>query len=378
MSLKKEFEKSIRKTKHFLLQRSYKNFKINYFKNNYSDTKRLILIFTLSGTHKITGGILSICTIFSVFKNLKSTHNCNVISSFLPYKKDLDYKYRNFENEMIIYNFNEIKKLFKNLDYLEIHIPDMMVIEFNKNNIKMDPFFKWITEIKEVHINILNQNDLLMPSIDHIEALKEISPNLTMTMAHQQYATIEKRNYYGMPIHLLSPWLNPVPYKKRGYSEKENLILYSPDEIQSVPNSSTITKKEIITHLKENLKHYKFIEIKNMKYDVYKDYASRSKFALTFGEGLDGFFCEPIVSGGISFAVYNEIFFTKDFENLPTLYNSFDELKEKIVDDINYFDNNENYTNYHQILNEILGKKYSFDKLKIDAKEFYLKQYDFK
>ena len=310
MSIKNEFRKSIRKTKHFLLQRSYKNFKNNYFKNNYSDTKRLILFFTPNGTHRINGGILSICTIYSVFKEIKNIHNCDVISSFLPYKKDLDYKYRNFENEMIIYRFNDIINLFDNLDYLEIHIPDIMLVEFKKNNIKMKPFFEWLKQINNVHVNILNQNDLLMPNIKHVMALKEIFPNITMTMAHQQYATIEKRNYYEMPIHLLSPWLNPIPYKKRGYSEKENLILYSPDKIQSVPNGSTITKGEVITHLKKNLKHYKFIEIKNMKYDAYKDYASRSKFALTFGEGLDGYFTETVFSGGISFAVYNNTFFT--------------------------------------------------------------------
>jgi len=378
MSIKKEINRSLRNIEHFLLQKSYKNFKIKEFQNNYTNTKRLILFFTPSGTHKISGGILSICTIYSVIKELKNIHQCNVISSFLPNEKDTDYKYRTFENEMTIYRFDEIKNQFNNLDYLEIHIPDVLVIEFEKNSIKMKPFFEWLNQMKNVHINILNQNNLLMPSLENVLALKLITPSITMTMAHQQYTTIENRKYYDMPIHLLSPWLNPIPYKKRSYSEKENLILYSPDEIQRTPNGSIITKNEIINHLKLNLKHYKFIEIKNMKYDVYKEYASRSKFALTFGEGLDGYFTEAVFSGGVSFAVYNDIFFTEDFQNLTTLYSSFDELKEKIANDIHHFDNKKNYEIYHSIQSEILAKKYSFEKLRTDIKEYYLKEYDFK
>ena len=93
-----------------------------------------------------------------------------------------------------------------------------------------------------------------------------------------------------------------------------------------------------------------------MKYDVYKDYASRSKFAITFGEGLDGYYTETVYSGGISFAVYNEIFFTKEFENLHSLYKSFDELLKKIVSDIKYFENEENYNRYNDIQNTILSK----------------------
>ena len=115
-----------------------------------------------------------------------------------------------------------------------------------------------------------------------------------------------------------------------------------------------------------------------MKYDVYKDYASRSKFAITFGEGLDGYYTETVYSGGISFAVYNEIFFTKEFENLHSLYKSFDELLKKIVSDIKYFENEENYNRYNDIQNTILSKMYSFEKLKSNVEQFYLNNFDIK
>jgi hypothetical protein len=377
MSLKNESIKLIRKTRGFLFQRKFKDIKNNNIKLNHPDTKKLILFFVPDGAYRLTGGILSICTIHSVVKELKHIHNCDVIASFLPNKKEKDYKYRKFKNDMIIYSFNEIETHFKTLDFLEIQIPDVMITSFKKENKEMSKFFKWTEGLDNIKINILNQNDLLMPALENVQDLRKIFPNMTMTVAHEQYATIEKRNYYNMPLHLLSPWLSPTPYLKRSYSEKENLILYSPDEIQSVPNGSSITKKEIIASLKMNLKHYKFIEIKNMKYDTYKDYASRSKFAITFGEGLDGYFTETVFSGGISFAVYNKIFFTHEYENLQSLYSSFDELMCKITDDIKYFDEISNYENYHHIQDNIISKKYSHDKLKSDVENFYLNQYDF-
>ena len=241
MSLKKDFFKLLHKIKSFILQRQFKSFKDNYFKNNFSKTKKLIMIFVPSDTDRINGGILSICTIHSVIKELKHIHNCDVVASFLPFKNETDYKYRNFENDMIIFTFKEIATYFKDLEFVEIHIPDVMITTFKKENKKMLSFFKWVEQLAMVKVNILNQNDLFMPPSEDIENLKNIFPDITMTVAHEQYLTPEKREYYGMPIHQLSPWLSPIPYKKRKFAEKENLILYSPDKIQSVPISQKST-----------------------------------------------------------------------------------------------------------------------------------------
>ena len=199
-----------------------------------------------------------------------------------------------------------------------------------------------------------------------------------MTTAHERYTNIEKRELYNMPLHLFSAWLTPTPYRKRTFEEKENLIIYSPDDINTVSNSSTLNKKDIIKNLEAKLPHYTFLEIKNMKYDVYKEYASKAKFAITFGEGLDGYLTETIFSGGISFGVYNKVYFTDDFKNLPSIYQSFNELSEKIVDDIKYYDTLEHYNTYHNQLYTIVTKSYSYDIFKEKVTQFYLKNFDFK
>jgi hypothetical protein len=377
MSVKKDLIKLKFKIIAILNKPKYSKFKNEYFAKNYSETKRLIVFFVPDGAYRINGGILSICTIYKTLKTLKSIHNCEVIASYLPGVNYSDYKYRTFENEIVIYNFSEINKKFTALDYIQIHVPEIMVELFKTKSKKFEILFDFLKKCKEVELNILNQNDLFMPSKVYLDYLKSRFNAITMTVAHKKYASLEKRNEYNLPTHLLSPWLNPVPYKVRSYEEKENLVIYSPDKIQWVPNQTNLSKEEIISNLKSKLPHYKFVEIKNLKYDAYKDLASRAKFALTFGEGLDGYFIEAVFSGGISFAVYNENFFTEEYKNLDTLYDTFDELNANIVSKINELDQKEKYYNKHVEIAAIVNKSYSIKYLETDLKEFYNKKYDF-
>lgn len=377
MSIKKDLKKVVYLIKNKINASKYKKAKEHYFTENYTKTRRLIVFFVPTGSNKISGGILSICSIYRIVKNLKQLHNCDVIASYLPNKKDDDFKYRTFENEMVIYNFYEIEEKFSNLEYLQIHVPEIMVSVFKDKEAKLKSFYNFIKKIKITELNILNQNDLFMPSIDYINFVKSKFNSATITVAHKKYATLEKREQYNLPLHLLSPWLNPVPYKVRSYEEKENLIIYSPDKIQWIPNETTLTKEEIIKNLELKLPNYIFKEIKDLKYDDYKELASKAKFAITFGEGLDGYFTETVFSGGISFAVYNEYFFSEEFKNLQTLFHSFNDLNKKIVEKIKSLDNKVEYNKTHLKIGTIVNNLYSLNHLENDLKEYYTKKYDF-
>ena len=63
--------------------------------------------------------------------------------------------------------------------------------------------------------------------------------------------------------------------------------------------------------------------VQNLTYEEFKAAISRAKWALTFGEGLDGYFVEPIFCGCVSFAVYNERFFTEAFRSFRTVYQDY-------------------------------------------------------
>lgn len=370
MSISKEIKKIKRKYKSWIFKNSFK-------KSDFKKSKRLILFFVPREVDVISGGILSICTIYKVVKELEALHNCNVVASFLPNVKGLDYKFSKFENNMVIFNFKEITNYFNDLEFLEVHIPDYMIPLFKHNNLDLSCFSDWAFQSDFFKANILNQNDLLMPDLIHVQELKKWIPNLTMTVAHEKYATLERRNYYGVPLHLLSPWLSPSPYKTRSFFDKENCIVLSPDEIDRVPSDTILCKEDIISELKLKLPEFKIVIIQNMSYDEYKDTISRAKFTITFGEGLDGYFVESIFSGSISFAVYNDIFFKPDFKELPTVYNSFEKLLENIVNDINYYNNPEKYSEYNAKLDVMLSKIYSYNRLKDNIISYYNGNIDF-
>lgn len=371
MSISKEINKAKRKFRSWI-------FKRNYQKNNFSESKKLILFFVPKEVDSISGGILSICTIYKVINELKNIHNSNVIASFLPNISGLDYKFSKFQNDMVIFNFNEITNYFKDFDFLEIHLPDYMIPLFKKNNPNFKPLFNWVKNNPNFKINILNQNDLLMPDLLHINDLKKITPNITMTVAHEKYATLERRNYYNVPLHLFSPWLSPGPYLFKEYKKKENIIVISPDYIDRVPNKRNVTKEQIIEKIKVEIPHYEIITIQNMTYDEYKDTISRAKFTITFGEGLDGYFIESIFSGSVSFAVYNEFFFKPNFKDLPTVYQDFNELFDEIINSIKLYDNENEYTNYNLDLNKILSNIYSYERLQRNVMDYYNGKIDFK
>ena len=352
-------------------------FKKQFIKQNFEKSKRLIIFFVPNEVDEVSGGILSICTIFVQVKILKNIHNCTVIASFLPKAKVIDHTYSKFENDMVVFDFQTIENYFNELDFLEIQIPEYMTTNFQIGNRKMNSFFSWIKNIKTIKINILNQNDLLMRKLNVLENLKQITPNISMTVAHEKYANIETRNFYGVPLHLFLPWTSLKPYEKKAYELKENIIIISPDDIDRVPSNTKVKKEEILAKMKSELPDYEFITIRNLSFDDYKKIISRAKFTLTFGEGMDGYFCESILSGSISFAVYNTIFFTPNFKNLPTVYDSFDTLLDKIVLDIKHYDHTVAYKNYQQDLFMIINNIYSFDRFQNKISDYYLGKIDF-
>lgn len=366
-----KINKKTRKIKSWFVKR-------DYLKKKLTKSKKLILFFLPTDVDSISGGLLSICAIFNIVKQLESMHRANVIASFLPKVKGKDCTYSQFENTMVVFNLNEIMRRFNNLESIEIHIPDIYIKLFAEDNPKYAIFYKWLKGINEVKINFLNQNEMLMPDLYQIDQIRKITNNISMTVAHEKYATLEKRNYYGIPLHLFSPWTTTSPFVKTPFDQKENCIVLSPDLIDKNLYKTELLKEDIINKLKSELPHYDFVIIQNMKYDNYKKIISRAKFALTFGEGLDGYFGEPIFSGSISFAVYNEVFFTKQFQDLPTVYESFEVLTSKMVDDIKYYDDKETYEQYQQVQFQIVNQIYSFERLVNNIKAYYNGDLDFK
>lgn len=316
-----------------------------------------VIIFFNIMKEIISGGMLSIDR-FTI-KAAETMKDITVIQSGLP----LDYAI--IENPFFEYSvqpisfrylINEIrpKKLLLNIP--EVFLGNF-IDDLNDNDIS------WLQSILDFRINILNQSDKLMPSKYYIEKARELcTNNLTITAAHQRYCTKEKEKIYQCPIHLLTPFLPDFDFKT--YEYKEKIIIFSPDV--------NTFKESIKNQLKQKLPDFKFITISKMKLDEYKKLISKAMFTITFGEGYDGYFIEPALSGSITFAVYNDLYFPKNLGKLDTLYSSWDELQEHIIEDIiDYSNNSEKYNMVSSsIRNEV--KKFTNNDLSYrDLNELY-------
>ncbi len=80
-----------------------------------------------------------------------------------------------------IYRFSQIVDNAKNLDEMILHIPDYYADDFYKELKKKD--IKFLKSIKNLHINIMNQNIELMPEPEQLKDLY-IHLLLKMTLHH--------------------------------------------------------------------------------------------------------------------------------------------------------------------------------------------------
>lgn len=346
--------KVIKKTQRKLLQENF-----------VQDTTKLI-IFLTPGIDIVNGGILSVTSLFEETKRLKHVHDSEVILCTYPSDPSL-LKYTKFKNNNTLFNFSETLSFFKNLNNLIIHIPEHFIYRFYWFISKTDKTI--LSKIKNVQINILIQNIEYLPSNKNIMKLRKFG-KLTSTTAHSKYSTRELRNRLGFPLHKLSVFISPEQYYLRKYSEKENLMIVSPDRHPE--------RTEILQLIKNDLPSLKMMVIKNMTYEEYKQAISKAKWALTFGEGLDGYFLETIFSGGISFSVYNSKFFTADFRSLRTVYESYETLAHRIVRDIVELDREKDYVDYHNRQFELCKNLYDYKTYVKNLEDFYRGEYTYR
>lgn len=305
--------------------KNYEKIQINRLKNQLVNYNGNAVIFFNIMQEVISGGMLSIDRL--VQHSSKIMSNVTVIQSGLPLNNAI------INNPFFEYSIPPIdfKYLIKKIcpQKLLLNIPEAFLVDFIDN--LDDEDIAWLSAIPCLCINILNQADELMPSTNYIEIARLICANkLTITAAHQRYCTKEKENFYQCPIYLLTPFL--PEFDLTTFDKKEKIIIFSPDTNKH--------KDSVVSHLKEKLPDFKFVTITKMKFEDYKKLISKAMFTITFGEGYDGYFIEPVLSGSISFAVYNDLYFPKNICKLDTLYSSWSELNENIVLDIVKYSNN--------------------------------------
>lgn len=326
-------------------------------------TKRLI-VFLSPGYEFRAGGVMTIASFYRESIALRHIHQARVALCTVPGDPPL-LKYSWFENRNYILELESVLRACGQLDYLLIHIPAYTV----------DQVLDWLisasqtllSNIREIHLNILLMNiDLIQGK--NVAGLKRFG-KVTCTTAHEAYTNAATREALGVPLHRLSTCNGPERYSLSGYQEKESLMIVSHD-----PHP---LKERVLQQITQACPDLTIKVIQDLSYEDYMKLVRRAKWSLTFGEGLDAYFSEPVWSGGVPFAVFNDRFFTPAFAELETVYPSWEVLMDRMPSDIQRLDEPVAYHRCWRPAYDLVSSLYNPDQFRENLRLFYRGQYTF-
>lgn len=328
-----------------------------------SGTKRL-MVFLTPGYELRAGGVLSIAWIYEQSVAMQDLHRANVGLCVVPGDPLLP-KYNWFENSNYLLDLDSVLESCSDLDHFLLHIPEYVVnrvldwLESGSSTL--------LRNINEVHFNVMIHNIDLLQGQD-VKGLSRFG-KVTCTTGHEAYSNLTTREAVGVPLHRLLVFIGPALFPVSGYRDKDPLLIVSHDEHP--------LKEQVLELLAQALPELTIQIIKELHYDEYKKLIRRARWSMTFGEGLDGYFVEPIWSGGISFAVFNDRFFTPPFANLETVYPSWEALMERMPDDLSRLDEPVAYNQYWRREYDLVGDLHSTDRFLENLRLFYTGEYTF-
>jgi hypothetical protein len=332
--------------------------------------KKIIIFFLdgadlLTGRETVSGGLLSIHSLFEETLAIKEVHGAETLLCTMK-GANLFFEFSSFHSPHRVFRYRQLETWFRGAEEIIIHLPEYLVEDFLA---RFDHGQLDYLASRRLHINILNQNIRLMPPMDTVDRLRKYGVRLTQTTAHERYATEKYRQVYGIPLHHFSTFIAPERYTFLSYGRKKNRIAFSPDN----PERNAI----VAERLEKELPAYEIVVIGGMTYEQFKEFIAETKFTFTFGEGLDGYYCETVLTGGICMAVYNEEFFTADFQTLETVHTNFEQLVNGCVEQIKRLDKRPDFEAYNRRQFDLLTHHYKFSKYQDNIRRFYLGEYTF-
>lgn len=331
-------------------------------------TERLV-VFLVPQRSTMSGGVYSIFSIARHSRSFRHLHGAEVLVMTYPNREKMTYIHQpNFDNTERVFRFEQLLK-FTRLKSLTLHIPEYLSADF-ANHLTPD-CIGFLQALPDFHINILNQNIKLMPEPHQLDALRALGHRLTQTNAHHRYANQAVADRYNMPALLLPAYTDLSMYQSADFDEKRDLVIYSPD-----PHPD---KADILAAIGKALPDYELREIRGIPFGEYMDLATQARFAITFGEGYDGYLTQPIKQGGISFAVYNDDFFpTNAYLAYPNIFSSYDEMRKNIVAVMkDLLAKPDEYRELNAALKDAIHSLYSYDDYLDRIRRFYDGDYDF-
>ena len=328
---------------------------------------RSIVVFFTSEVDRCNGGVISIASLAAVSRRLVSDAAvvCSLYPDVLRYER---CRNTTFPNDEVLIPFECICRRTRPERVL-LHIPEFSSDRFHE--LFSERQLRWLKDVPSVHVNIMNQNILLMPPPERLDGLRRLADEMTQTTAHDRYATQEVCDRYGIPLHHFSTWDDTSAWPKVPFAQKEKVIAVSPD--------SHPRREEVLAMIARRLPDYRVVEIRDMTFGEYLQLTARSLFALTFGEGFDGYFVQPPVCGSLGFVVYNEDFFPgREWLSCGNVYATYDDLLMRFADDVLRLEGNEAaYEAVRRRQTDMLGQIYDSARFADNLRRFYAGEYDF-
>ncbi|WP_221793643.1 hypothetical protein [Aquisediminimonas sediminicola] len=338
------------------------------FPNEVRVSKKII-VMVVPEHNAMSGGIFSFFSIVEQMRRLKRHHGCEIIMMTRPTGTGVTY-YRNtnFRNSENVYRFSQIT-LCKDAEEVYLHIPEYATKYFY-NDLTGEECEYLLNPKRKIYINIMNQNIKLMPDRNSFAPLRIISHDITQSVAHHAYFSQEMTDRYCLPTLLLPAYTDLSAYAPSHFTEKEKIIIYSPDK---APH-----KRQILSKISRAFPDFKLIEIRDITFDAFMDLATRCMFSITFGEGFDGYLAQPIHQGGIGFSIYNRDFFpSPDYLRYKNIFPDKDSFIENICDRIYEFSHSEKlYVDTNKELVDRYDDLYSKDEYIEKIKRLTLRQFE--
>ncbi len=335
-----------------------------------SDAEKVIVILVPEQQNMMTGGILSLFSIGDFFRRLKKQHGYEVVLMTLPSLLNETYcRQKNFQNSEDIFRFEQIERCSR-LKELYLHIPEYATRNFVKN--LSENTLDFLKSLDKLDINILNQNIEQMPESVEFQKLRDLADALTQSVAHHAYFSQKFADKFNLPTLLLPPYIDLSRFDKSTLEEKDNLIIYSPDNAPY--------KSKVLAKIQSELPEYELIEIRNIIFDDFMELATRCKFSISFGEGFDGYVGEVIMQGGIGMTVYNEAFFPAPYSYFFKYNNIFENESKMVTNIIDTIKALTSEPEEYKVLNRELvaeqNKLYSLEKYVVQIKKLINKEFD--
>jgi hypothetical protein len=342
------------------------------------DAKRVMVYFSM-GADVVTGGIFAILSNYEQACRMKDVHGCEVVlcryETLFPFSRT----YSEFDNSVYLYDFEEVVAHFDRIEYLVIDFP-MSVCEdfpvlFNSN---LD-FFRRIGFLR---VNLFVGFPIEV-AIGIVQRIKAYCHRLTMTFTHSGAAIDEFSHDCGVSTHLILTHEDERFFDSRTFEEKQDTVLVSPDVLDDerlAAASGIATREErekVLLALEGTGLTLRVMNTGTpVPYLEFKEWLSESKWTVTLGEGLDGYFLDSVLSGGISFARFSQIVMPDHLENLQTVYPSYEKMAESISGDIERLSSEEEFNRYRKTQRDAISCQCDYEKYSDNLRRFFSEDYD--